>query len=62
MDREKVELALEYNNLEVGMESGILTAQELIRFRQVFKDLDKIWALKEIKARRCSRDRDILGG
>lgn len=58
MNRGKVELALEYNNLEKEMESRALTELELIRFRKVAKDLDNIWALEEIKAKQRSRDRN----
>jgi hypothetical protein len=35
-------LALEYNELEKEMESRILSDQELLRFKQVAKELDKI--------------------
>jgi len=42
MNKEKVMLALEYNELEKEMESRILSDQELLRFKQVAKELDKI--------------------
>ena len=49
MNKEKVVLALEYNDLEKEMESRILSDQELLRFKQVVKELDKIWALEETR-------------
>lgn len=50
MNREEVELALEYSYLETEMENRTLTDSELARFRKVAKDLENIWALEEIKA------------
>jgi hypothetical protein len=51
LNKNKQSVATEYNCLELKAESRELDVEEKARLRELAKELDKIWALEEIKIR-----------
>jgi hypothetical protein len=51
LNRTKHYVAVEYNMLDLEAESRPLDENEKIRMKELARDLEKIWALEEIKAR-----------
>jgi hypothetical protein len=62
LNKHKQSVAAEYNLLDLEAKARDLEDDEKVRLKDLAKELDKLWALDEIKARQRYRDRNILEG
>jgi hypothetical protein len=60
LNKHKQVVAIEYNLLDLESKNRCLEDWEQCRIKELARELDKLWAVEEIKSRQRSRDMMIL--
>jgi hypothetical protein len=60
LNKQKQTIAAEFNWLDLAVENKTLDDREKDRIKTLAKDLEKMWAIDDIRARQRAIDRNIF--
>jgi hypothetical protein len=60
LNKQKQTIAAEFNWLDLAVENKTLDDREKDRIKTLAKDLEKMWAINDIRARQRAIDRNIF--
>jgi hypothetical protein len=60
LNKQKQTIAAEFNWLDLAVENKTLDDREKDRMKTLAKDLEKMWAIDDIRARQRAIDRNIF--